>query len=341
MQKNANIYDIARISGVSKSTVSRVINGHKGVNEETRKRVQKAIDDCTYVPSNTARNLSTVVVAPQAAAVPSQAVVLLVHGITNPFFSRIISAILEKMRALNIPVSLHSCEAASGAQMTDEAVAIFNEERPRGIILLGGYFDENYGQLQALGVPIVMASATVHQPDRGWFSSIMLDEYYQGEKMAGYVCQFGHKSIAVIGRYHHREAGMNRVFGEFGVSPHYVELDFDGAHKYKTGYNAANKLLDEGQYTCFMCLSDVLAMGAMKAVQERGLRIPDDISIIGFDGLEGGQFLHPTLTSFVQPFDEIAEKSVSTMVSLLHENGHNHHFLLNTDLQEGGSFRPL
>ncbi|MCL2188918.1 MAG: LacI family transcriptional regulator [Defluviitaleaceae bacterium] len=333
MQKDANIYDIARISGVSKSTVSRVLNGHKGVSEDTRKRVMQAISDNTYVPNNSARSLSSIT---------TQSIVLLVHGITHPFFARIITSILKKMNEQNVNVILHNYEANPSKSMADEAISICKEKRPRGIILLGGYFEESYPLLQALGIPIVMISTTVHgAPNRDWFSSITLNDYHEGEKMAGYVCQFNHKSIAVIGRYHARESGMNRVFNEFGVSPHYAELEHDDTQLFRTGYNAAHKLLEHGQYSCIMCLSDVYAIGAMKAVQERGLRIPEDISIFGFDGLEHGAYTNPTLTSFIQPFDEMAEKSVSTMIGLLSGEGQHSHFVLNTTLEEGGTFRPL
>ncbi|MCL2202897.1 MAG: LacI family transcriptional regulator [Defluviitaleaceae bacterium] len=333
MQKDANIYDIARLAGVSKSTVSRVLNGHKGVSEDTRKRVQQAINDCTYIPNNSARSLSSI---------STRTVVLLVHGITNPFFSRIISLILEKMHDLNYDVILQSCELGSGQSMADAAISICKEKRPKGIFLLGGYFEENYPTLQMLNVPIVMVSTTVfYAPDRSWFSSVTINDEHEGEKMADYICRNGHRDIAVIGEYYQREKGMRKIFGQYGLHPRSGEVEYDQAYLFQTGYKTAKKFLEQGQYTCFLCLSDVLAIGAMKAVHERGLRVPEDISVVGFDGIESGGYTNPTLTTFVQPFDEMAEKSVETLLGIIDEGKPHEHIVLQATLNECGSFRSI
>ncbi|MCL2499309.1 MAG: LacI family transcriptional regulator [Defluviitaleaceae bacterium] len=333
MPKDANIYDIARLAGVSKSTVSRVLNGHKGVSEDTRARVRQAIEDCTYIPNNSARSLSSI---------STQSIVLLVHGITNPFFSRIISLILENLNGKDYDVILHSCELDANISMADTAISIYKEKRPKGIILLGGYFEENYPSLKMIGVPIVMASTTVLKTeDRSWFSSVTIDDETEGAKIADYICRNGHRDIAVIGQYHLREKGMAKVFGEYGITPTSVALDYDKAYLFMTGYKAARKLLEQGKHTCFLCLSDVLAIGAMKAVHEKGLRIPEDISIIGFDGIENGEYTNPTLTTFVQPFEEMAERSVSTLINLINADCPHTHIILHTTLEKGGSFCPL
>jgi LacI family transcriptional regulator len=115
-------------------------------------------------------------------------------------------------------------------------------------------------------------------------------------------------------------------------------LDYDKAYLFQTGYKAAKKLLETGKHTCFLCLSDVLAIGAMKAVHEKGLRVPQDISIVGFDGIENGAYTNPTLTTFVQPFEEMADKSVTTLLGLISGECEHRHFILNTTLERGKSF---
>ncbi|MCL2604863.1 MAG: LacI family transcriptional regulator [Defluviitaleaceae bacterium] len=333
MPKDANIYDIARFAGVSKSTVSRVLNGHKGVSGETRARVRKAIEDCTYIPNNSARSLSSI---------STKSIVVLVHGITNPFFSRMISLILEKLNGKGFDVILHSCELDENTSMADTAISIYKEKRPKGMILLGGYFEENYQSLQMIGVPIVMASTTVlKSDDRTWFSSVTIDDEGEGAKMAEYVCLNGHRDIAVIGQYHLREKGMARVFNDYGITPTAVGLDYDKAYLFKTGYKAARRILKQGTHTCLLCLSDVLAIGAIKAVHDKGLRIPEDISVVGFDGIENGEYTNPTLTTFVQPFDEMAVQSVSTLLGLINDKEPHRHIILHTTLEKGGSFAPV
>ena len=333
MKKDANIYDIAKLVGVSKSTVSRVINGHTGVSDDTRKRVLKAIEDNAYIPNNSARSLSSL---------STQTVVLLVCGITNPFFSKIISLILEKMNNANIDVVLHSYEPGFDANIIDAAISICKEKRPKGIILLGGIFEENHQMLRIIGVPIVMATVTASgDGDRSWFSSVTIDDEDEGRKIAEYVCRNGHRKIAIIGQHYWREAGMKKVFKQYGITADVVDLEYDRAYSFRTGYKAAKRLLKKSDYTCLLCLSDVFAIGAIKAVQEKGLRVPEDISIVGFDGIENGAYTNPALTTFVQPFEEIAGKSVSILLGIVNNGMGHEHFIVETSLEEGGSFKAV
>jgi len=333
MIKDANIYDIARTAGVSKSTVSRVLNGHSGVKVATRERVQQAIKDYAYIPNNSARRLSSL---------STQTVVLFVCGITNPFFSKIISHILEKMSANNVDVILHSYEPDFDANVVDALISICKEQRPKGIILLGGSFEENYQKMRLISTPIVMASTTIFEDrNRTWFSSVTIDDEEEGRKMAEYICQNGHSKIAVVGEFYRRELGMSGVFSKYGVSAVSGGLEADRAYSFRTGYLTAQKLLENGKYTCLLCMSDVLAIGAIKAVHEKGLRVPEDVSVVGFDGIENGEYANPVLTTFVQPFDEIAERSVSVLLGLMNDGKPHNHYILSCKLEPGGSFKPL
>jgi len=332
MSKDVNIYDIAKLTGVSKSTVSRVLNDHVHVSEKTRKRVQKAIDDYTYIPNNSARSLSSA---------STQTVVLLVCGITNPFFSKIIAIILEQLRNNGFTVTLHSFEPGFDANIVDAAISICKEKRPKGIILLGGNFEGSHDKLRMIGVPIVMASTTIYgDSDRSWFSSVTIDDEKEGYKMADYICRHGHRKIAVIGQSYLRQIGMSNAFKQYGVTATEADLESERAFSFHTGYKIAKKLLENGEYTCFLCLSDVLAIGAIKAVQEKGLRVPQDISVFGFDGIENGAYTNPALTTFVQPFDEIAEKSISTLLGIINARKPHKHYILHSTLESGGSFSP-
>jgi len=332
MKNDINIFDIARIAGVGKSTVSRVINGHAGVSEETRLRVLQAIEQNTYIPNNSARNLSSH---------STNTVVLLVYGITNPFFAPIISHILETMQNRNYAVLLHSYEYGSATSMVDAAVSICKEKRPKGLMLLGGNFEEKQDLLRQIDIPIVTISTKIHDSDTSWFSSVTIDDKQEGQKIAEYICAGNHRKIALIGQHGLREEGMNKVFKQHGITPATVELDFSKTYSYSVGYNAASKLFKQGQYTCLICLSDVLAIGALKAAIDAGLDVPNDISIIGFDGLETAGYTNPSLTTFVQPAKELASKCVSLMLDVLDEGKGHKHLTLTTTLAPGGSFRNI
>ena len=333
MQKDANIFDIARMAGVSKSTVSRVLNGNTGVSEVTRARVQQAISDCTYIPNNSARNLSSIT---------TQSVVLLVHGIANPFFSRVITLIFEEMRGKHYELILHNCELSQDTSITDVAVRIYKEKRPKGMIILGGHFEENHIPLRTMALPIVMVSATIRSiTDRSWFSSITIDDEKEGARLAGYVVDNGHKDVAVIGHSYFRELGICRTFEKERVRAKIAELDYDRAYQFKTGYKAAKKLLAQGGFTCFACLSDVLAIGALKAIHESGLRVPQDISVVGFDGIENSAYTNPPLTTFVQPYEQMAKQSVEILLGIIEGTRTHEHIILETTLDEGASCRAV
>jgi len=333
MEKTATIFDIARTVGVSKSTVSRVLNGHPGVSDKTKKKIQQAIKDFTYIPNNSARSLPSL---------STQTVVFMVCGITNPFFSKIISLILEKMDMNGVDVTLHNYDPGFDSNIMDVLISICKEKRPKGVILLGGSYEDCYLKMRNITAPIVMASSTIFgDDDRSWFSSITIDDEAEGSKMAEYIYENGHRKIALIGEFYRREKGIYKAFGKYGIQPAIGELEYDRAYSFKTGYKSAKKLLTTGEYTCLLCLSDVLAIGAMKAVKEKGLRIPEDVSIIGFDGIEFGEYTNPVLSTFMQPVDEIVEKSVSTLLGLINDGkAHSHHTLSST-LAQGGSFQAF
>jgi len=333
MEKNATIYDIARSVGVSKSTVSRVLNGHPGVSDETKRNVQQAIKDFTYIPNNSARSLPSL---------STQTVVFMVCGITNPFFSKIISLILEKMDHNNVDVTLHSYDPGFDSNIMDVLISICKEKRPKGVILLGGSYEDCYIKMRNITAPIVMASTTIFEdPDRSWFSSVTIDDEAEGGKMAEYIYQNGHRKVAIIGEFYRREKGIYRAFKKYGITPTVGELEYDRAYSFKTGYKSAKKLLSTGEYTCLLCLSDVLAIGAMKAVKEKGLRIPEDVSVVGFDGIEYGEYTNPVLTTFMQPAEKLAEKSVSILLGLINNGKSHNHYVLESTLGEGGSFQAL
>jgi len=159
--------------------------------------------------------------------------------------------------------------------------------------------------------------------------------------MGDYVCRHGHRKVAVIGEHYLREIGLRKALKEYGITAAKVGLEYYRAYAFRTGYKAAKKLLEQDDYTCLLCLSDVFAIGAVKAVREKGLKVPEDVSVVGFDGIENGAYTNPNLTTFVQPFEEIAEKSVSTLLGIVNDGaGHEHH-TVKTTLNEGASFRAV
>ena len=348
MHKNrsVNIFDIARLSGVSTSTVSRVLNNHGGVSVKTRSRVEKAIKDSMYIPNNSARNLSRH---------DTRTVVVIVNGITNPFFTQMFSVIQKELEKERFSMILQSHEtevyadcgrSKNGTDIIDTAISVYKEKRPKGIMFLGGFFEEKHENLALIDVPVVLATSTVYANcDRSKFSSVTIDDEREAYHITKYICQNGHKQIAVIG--HHPQSdtisgrrfrGFDKAVREYGISASEIRLHHEIEFSYEAGYNATKELLSGSSFTCVFCFSDVLAIGAMKAIRESGLRIPEDISVVGFDGISIGSYMNPILTTVKQPAHDIAYKAVTGLLNSINSGKPHSHFIVPATIVEGGSF---
>jgi LacI family transcriptional regulator len=340
LQRNVNIYDIAKLANVSISTVSRVLNGRSDVSPVTRKRVQQIIKDNIYIPNNSARSLSRTV---------SRAVAVVVNGITNPFFAQMLSVIQAELEKEQFSMILQNHDSCDNFDVMDTAISVYKEKRPRGMLFLGGFFEESHESLQLIKVPVVLATTAIHADcDRSKFSSITIDDAREAYNITSYICRNGHKRIAVIGHHpragtisEQRSRGFDKAMRDYGLNATEARLQHEGEFSFEAGYLAAKKLLAVGSYTCIFCFSDVLAIGAMKAIRENGLNIPDDISVVGFDGIQVGEYISPMLTTIKQPADEIARQSVLGLLGSIHTGEPYGHFIMPTTLVEGGSFRPL
>jgi len=334
MNDSVNIFDIAKIAGVSTSTVSRVLNGHGDVSVKTRKRVQQAIDETSYIPNNSVRSLSRI---------SSHCVVVIVSDVTNPFFSRMISLIQAELDKARYAMILQNYDPVSDDDIVDTAISLYKEKRPKGIIILGGDFEKSHQRLRQIDVPIVLATSTIHaSTERSWFSSITIDDELESANIASYICDNGHKRIGVIGTHILRSKGFCNVLRERDISFVEADLEFENVFTYRAGCRAAREILESGNTcSCIFCFSDILAIGAIKAIREKGLSIPEDISAIGFDGIEISEYVNPMLTTVKQPIDEIARTSVMALLDTIQNGKPPVHLVLPAALIEGESFRPI
>ncbi|MCL1820219.1 MAG: LacI family transcriptional regulator [Oscillospiraceae bacterium] len=333
MNESVNIFDIAKLTGVSTSTVSRVLNGHPEVSQKTRLRVQQAISEHRYIPNNSARSLSRI---------STDAIVVVVSGVTNPFFSRMISIIQAELEKRHYTMILQDYDPGSDTDIVDLAVSLYKEKRPRGLMFLGGNFESGHRRLRQLNIPVMLATTTIlAETDRSWFSSITIDDEREAYNMASYICRNGHKRIAIIGNHQLRTIGLDKILREHGYSATEAKIKDEASFSFETGYLAARKLLEIGSYTCVFCFSDILAIGAMKAIRDKGLRIPEDISVVGFDGIEAGFYMNPALTTVKQPLEEIALHSVKGLINSIESGESYGHIVMPTTMVEGGSFRPF
>lgn len=314
------IKDIAKQCGVGVSTVSRAINNHPDINPETKKMIMEVIEQTGFIPNNSARNLKRT---------DAKCIAVLVKGITNSFFSQMIRIIEEETQRSRYALVLRHVEAHEDE--VDVALELEKEKRLRGIVFLGGRFIHSEEKLEKLNVPFIFATIGVTIPDRIGkveFSNIAVDDRLESKKMTEYLLNLGHRKIAIIAERPEEPIGRLRVDGyreafaeqEIPVQEDmicYVQDDMD-YYSMANGYVTAKKLLETGKkVTAIYATSDSLAIGACRAVLEAGKRIPEDISVAGYDGIEMGEYYNPKLTTIKQPVEEMAKKTIRLLLDVI------------------------
>lgn len=333
------IKDIARLSGVGVSTVSRVLNDRPDVSEESRRRVLQVIAEYNYLPNNSARSL---------VRTKSDAVGLVVRGVQNPFYTGIIRAIERDLDAADCTMVMRqigSCEdeIKCGAMME-------REKRLQGIIFLGGRSDYSPADTALLNVPFVCCSYTntYGTLDPTKYSSVSIADEQEAYRAVMDLAQKGHRRIAALSTDPRdwsiaqlRCSGYVRALHDLGLSLEDGEIIRADDFTIESAYRAVTERLKRpADFTAIFAISDDMAIGAMRALRESGRSIPEDCSIIAIDGLTVSEYIYPMLTTLCQPTDEMGAKSVEILMSVI-RGGTHRHLILPTTLRTGQSVRDL
>lgn len=313
------IRDIARICGVGVSTVSRTINNHPDVNPETRDKILKVIEEYNYIPNNSARNLRKT---------NSNAIAVLVKGINNPFFAPLIRTMEKEINKRQCVMLIHQVDPR--ADEVDAALELVTEKNLLGILFLGGKFTHNNEKLSQIPVPFVMCTTKASGEEGGSFSSVCIDDKAESFKAVDYLCSLGHRDIAIIIPEDDESIGHVRYEGyEMALKKHQVPIRPEltctfhskiEEYTYDNGYRCMKRLLENKiPFTAVFAISDVLAVGACRAIQEAGKRIPEDVSVLGFDGIELTRFFNPPITTMAQPVRDIALESIRVLMNMIEE----------------------
>ena len=331
------IKDIAKLSGVGVSTVSRVLNNNPAVSAASRKRVLDVIKKYNYIPNNSARNLVRVKI---------DAVGLVVRGIQNPFFTGIIRAIERDLDASGYAMVMRQID--SNADEIKTGALMEREKRLRGLIFLGGRSDYTKEEIALIGVPFVCCTYTnvFGSLDESDYSSVSILDEFEAHKAVEYLIRHGHRRIAALTAgvddssvSQLRSTGYANTLSEFGIEG----LDIICADDYsvENGYHAMKERLKEPfDCTALFVIADDMALGAMRALRESGRRIPEDCSVIAIDGIPFTEYIEPMLTTLCQPVDELGSRSVRILLDLIN-GGEQQHVTLNTKLRIGGSVRSI
>ncbi len=336
-----NIKDIAQYCGVGVSTVSRVLNDHPDVSDATRAKVMEAVTWLRYIPNNSARNL---------VRTTSDSIALLIRGVNNPFFSKLVKVIEREVTQRGYTLELHHMD--SGDDELHAAAMRITERKLRGILFLGGRFNYVPEDLAFISVPFVMGTYTntFGTLAESAYSSIAIDDKRAAEEAVDALIALGHRTIALLCDDEHdtsiselRTEGYKNALRAHGIA-------FDPALVVQAGsfsdmgaiHRAVTSFIDTGaEFTAMFAIADIMAIAAIKALSDRGRRVPEDCSIIAIDGLELSAYTLPTLTTLVQPVVEIGRECAHTLVDLIEGRGENRHVLFSATLRAGGSVLPL
>ena len=338
------IKDIAKICGVGFSTVSRAINNHPDINPETKEKIMNIIKEYGYVPNNSARNLKRV---------DAKAIAVLVKGISNPFFSNMIKVIEEECKKKRYSMELSHIEADEDE--VDAALKVVKEKRLRGIIFLGGLFSHSDEKLKKLNVPFVFSTAgsIPENISKNQYSNIGVDDRKESARMVDYLIRLGHRNIAIVVAEAEEESiGKLRLEGYYDalqahnipVNPKliYQTRDDIGHFSMENGYLTAKKLIEsEEQFSAVYAVADALAIGAIRALLEAGLRVPDDVSVAGYDGIDVSGYISPSLTTIRQPVEEMAKDTVKLLFDIIAGKKDHQHITYEAELLERESTKEV
>ena len=276
------IRDVAEHSGVSVSTVSRVLNNHPDVSEAVRSRVLASVQELHYVPNNSARDL---------VRSQSDTIGLVVRGVGNPFFSAVIRAVEQSVSQAGYTMVLHQINTEDNELLAGASLA--RSKKLRGLILLGGCFDYTPEQTAALDIPFVCCSFTnsFGSLKKSAYSSVSIDDQAEARRAVEVLIRQGHRKIAVLldSVQDHsiselRYRGYCQALSENGIPLEPDLVAETGAFDMSAAYEGTRRLLArKKEFTALFVIADSTAIAAMKALHDSGRRIPEDCSIIAID----------------------------------------------------------
>ncbi|WP_283684032.1 LacI family DNA-binding transcriptional regulator [Parablautia sp. Marseille-Q6255] len=335
------IKEVAKLCGVGVSTVSRAINDHPDINEDTKKKIMDTIREYNYIPNNSARNLKRI---------DSNTIAVLAKGITNPFFADMIQVFEREITKKRYSFILQHVEEFEDE--VDVAVQLEKEKRLKGIVFLGGLSSHTADKLEQLTVPYVISTVNAAALGNG-AAYVTVDDERESCRLVEYLCSCGHRRIAVLaaGRQDasigaQRLNGYRRALEQYGIvyDDALVMRTKDGQPTYsmENGYALTKELLNLGkEFTCIYAMSDSMAIGACKALFDAGKRIPEDYSVAGYDGLTVAQYYEPSITTIRQPRREMAEATIQMLFDLIRKKPVRRQRIFEAELVLGGSTRKL
>ena len=301
------IKDISLQTGYSVGTVSRVLNHQSNVSEKARKAILKAAEASDFQLNTNAKQLKQQ---------HSNIILVIVKGTSNLLFGSLEEALQTRMA--ETPHTLVVDYMDEDSNEVRRALQMIVEKKPLGILFLGGNRENFLADFGKIDIPCVLITDDAAGMPFGNLSSVSSDDELAGRMAMEALIGLGHRSFAIIGgdravsdTARMRYRGCLKAMEAAGIAFD-EELDYETVRfSYEGGYRAARNLLDRGRkFTALFTMADVMAIGAVRALVDAGLRVPEDVSVMGFDGLEIGSFTVPQLATVHQSVESLADNSI-------------------------------
>ena len=311
------IKDLSAQTGYSVGTISRVLNNQPNVSEKARTVIQKAAEESGFQLNQNAKQLKQQ---------HGNCILVVVKGTNNELFSNLVEAIQARIARTTYPLIVDYMDEAENE--VRRAVQLALEKKPLGILFLGGNRDHFLADFARIQVPCVLITNDASDLPFPNLSSVSSDNIQAAKMAIDHLAALGHKHIAVIGGPRtfsdttaQRYQGCTDAFREHGI-PFDEDLDYATVRfSFAGGYTGAKRLLErDREFTALFAMSDVMAIGAIRALEDAGKRVPQDVSVVGFDGLLIGEYTVPRLTTICQAVDQLAERSVKLLQESIEGN---------------------
>ncbi|AZR73753.1 LacI family transcriptional regulator [Anoxybacter fermentans] len=324
---SVTIKDIAKEANVSTTTVSRVLNNKPDVSDKTKKKVLEVINKLGYNPNGIARGL---------VLQKTYTIGLIIPDICNPFFPEVARGIQDKARQLGYSVIFYNTD--NNKQREKEAIDLLKSKQVDGIILsLSMSNKEELDKLEEENFPVVQIDRKI---PGSIFPTVTIDNILSAYNATKYLIELGHKYLAHITGNLGTKTGQDRLEGfkqalkEFNLD-YKDEYILEGDYSKESGYKQMKTLLTQKKRpTAVFAANDLMAIGAYEAIFDYGLKIPEDISIIGHDDIDIASIIRPGLTTMTQPKYKLGQIAAEMLIKRIEglESDNQQEVVLNTEL---------
>jgi len=315
------IKDLARETGYSVGTISRVLNNHPNVSDKAKQVILEAVERSGFILNTSAKDLKQQY---------SDNVLVIVKGNSNELFGSLVEAIQALFMETKYTLVTDFLDEEDNEVL--RARQLCNNKKPRGILFFGGNSKNFLEDFDKIEVPCVLVTNDATELHFNNLSSVSTDDVAAARCAVDYLLDSGHKKIALIGgtsasdTSRFRKLGWEQAHISRGMKPEDCGPHEGGRYSFKGGYDAMSRLLERGEkVSAVFAMADVMAIGVISAISDNGLKVPEDISVVGFDGLQIGEYYCPKLTTIEQNAKQLAKRGYEMLIECIEEDAPARH----------------